>query len=72
MIILDLVPMRWFSSDTNVLQEGVLLAELRFSSWRENGSVRFGSSLYSIRKEGLFSNRFQLEEGTRSLQCDDE
>ena len=62
MIILDLVPVRWFSADINVLQDGVLWAELRFSSWRENGSIRSGGSIYSIRKDGLFSNCFLLEE----------
>ena len=69
MIVLDLVPVRWFSADRNVLQEGVLLAELRFSSWRENGSIRSGGSLYSIRKDGMFSDRFLLEEDGRFFCC---
>ena len=69
MIILDLVPMRWFSADINVLQDGVLLAELRFSRWRENGSIRSGGSIYSIRKDGIFSNRFLLEENGRFFCC---
>jgi hypothetical protein len=67
MIVLDLVPVRWFSADMNVLQEGVLLAELRFSSWRENGSIRSGGSIYSIRKDGMFSNCFLLEEDGHGL-----
>jgi hypothetical protein len=67
MTILDLVPVRWFSADINVLQEGVLLAELRFLSWRENGSIRFSGSIYSIRKDGMFSNHFLLEENGHGL-----
>jgi hypothetical protein len=39
MNILDLVPVGWFSADMNVFSNGVLLAELQFSRWRENGSI---------------------------------
>jgi hypothetical protein len=61
MNVLDLVPVGWFSADMDVFSDGVLLAELQFSRWRENGSIIASGRRYAIQKEGIFSNRFLLE-----------
>ena len=70
MNVLDLVPVGWFSVDMNVFNDGVLLAELQFSRWRENGSITSGGRRYAIQKDGLFSNRFLFEaDGRRCCQA---
>jgi hypothetical protein len=66
MNILDLVPLSWFSADMNVFSDGVLLAELHFSRWRENGSIVSESRHYAVHKDVMFSNRFLLEIDGRS------
>jgi hypothetical protein len=66
MNILDLVPLGWFSADMNVFSDGVLLAELHFSRWRENGSIVSESRHYAVHKDVMFSNRFLLEIDGRS------
>ena len=48
MNILDLVPVGWFSADMNVFSNGVLLAELQFSRWREARSFpRAGTTQFT-------------------------
>ena len=64
--ILNLVPVGWFSADMNVFSDGVLLAELQFSRWRENGSIVSESRHYAVHKDGRFSNRLLLEVDGRS------
>jgi hypothetical protein len=66
MNVLDLVPVRWLSTDMNVFNDGALLAELQFSRWRENGSIVSAGRRYAIHKDGMFSNRFLLEIDGRS------
>lgn len=66
MNVLDLEPVGWFSAGINVFSDGVLLAELQFSRWRENGSIISGGRRYAIQKDGIFSNRFLLEFDGRS------
>jgi hypothetical protein len=67
MSVLDLVPEAWLSSDINVFNDNrVLVAELHFSRWRENGSILFEGRRYAVHKDGMFNSRFLLEADGRN------
>jgi len=59
--MLELVPLRWFSLDFSILQEGSPIAEIKYSSWRERGTLTVGGSSYKVYREGLMSCQFILE-----------
>jgi hypothetical protein len=69
MIILDLVSQGLFSSDMNVLHDGLLLAKLQFSTWQEKGSITGNGRFYTVRKDGMLSDHFMLQEQGQIL-CD--
>ncbi len=61
MSILELVPLRWFSWDFSVLQNGSPIAEIHITSWREKGVLTVGGSSYNIYRESIMSGKFILE-----------
>jgi len=62
---LELVPLRWFFWNFDVIQKGVRVAEINLSWTREQGKLIVEGGAYLVYREGLVSGSFILErEGT--------
>ncbi len=61
--MLQATPKNWFSSSLTVADDGVHVADIAISSWRERGSFSLAGTPYSVHRERLMGAAFLLSAG---------
>lgn len=67
MIVLEAIPQSWFSQVFNVLENGVVVAQINPSGWREKGVLSVGDSNYHASSEGWIRDQFLLSLNTKHI-----
>jgi hypothetical protein len=60
-IVLEAIPKHWYSWDYTVAHDGVTVADIDVSSWREKGVVTIEDVAYRAYRERLMGGAFLLE-----------